>query len=327
MKKKTQANLAIVYQAKNGAIELRRDFDNETIWATLDQIAEVFGRDKSVISRHVKKIFEEKELERKATVAKKTTVQIEGQRQVTREIEYYNLDAIISIGYRVNSGTATKFRQWATKVLHQHIEKGYSINPKVVRHHYAEFQKALENIKRLLPVGASVDHASVLELVSVFAHTWFSLDAYDKNILATKGITRKSASLTSHQLVDALLEFKNILLQKGQAADLFGTERQEGNIAGIVGNVMQSFGGKDVYPTIEEKAAHLLYFMVKNHPFVDGNKRSGAYAFVWFLHRTRVLDRSKMTPAALTALTLLVAESDPKQKDRMIQLVLQLLQK
>ncbi|MDP2669045.1 MAG: virulence protein RhuM/Fic/DOC family protein [bacterium] len=320
-------NEIVIYQAKTGAIELRGDFGKETIWATLDQIADVFGRDKSVISRHLQNIYKENELDEKATVAKNATVQLEGARRVERIIEYYNLDAIISVGYRVNSKTATKFRQWATKTLHQHITKGYTINPKVIKNNYTEFQKAIENIKHLLPADSPIDHASVLELISAFADTWLSLDAYDKDELTTKGTTRKSVELTSEHIKNALTDFKASLIKKGEATALFGNERSTGNVAGIIGNVMQSFGGKPVYPTIEEKAAHLLYFMVKNHPFTDGNKRSGAYAFVWFLNRADVLDRKTMTPPALTALTLFVAESDPKNKDRMIKLVLQLLKK
>ncbi len=317
-------NKLIIYQAKTGAIELRGDFGKETIWATLNQIAEVFGRDKSVISRHLKNIFQEGELDRTSVVAKKATTAADGK---TYQMEYYNLDAIISVGYRVNSKIATKFRQWATKTLHQHITKGYTINPKVIKNNYTEFKKAIENIKHLLPAGAPIDHASVLELITAFADTWLSLEAYDKDTLAIKGSTKKTVIVTSEQLSTALANFKIELLKKNEATDLFGAERNVGNVSGIVGNVMQSFGGKLLYPTVEEKAAHLLYFMVKNHPFVDGNKRSGAYAFIWFLNRAGVFERSKITPPALTAITLFVAESDPKNKERMIKLILQLLKK
>jgi prophage maintenance system killer protein/prophage antirepressor-like protein len=327
MKKRTSKNKQIVFQSKNGSIELRGDVEKETIWATLDQVAYIFGRDKSVISRHLTSIYKEGELQKRATVAKNATVQQEGARTVRRVIEYYNLDAIISVGYRVNSKTATRFRQWATKTLRQHITKGYTINPKAIKNHYAEFQKAIENLKHLLPVGTPIDHASVLELSTAFADTWLSLEAYDKDKLVTKGATKKSVSVTAEQLAQALSEFRAALIKKGEATELFGSEKSSGSVVGIVGNIMQSFGGKSVYPTVEEKAAHLLYFIVKNHPFIDGNKRSGAYAFVWFLNRAGVLDRNTMTPPALTALTLFIAESDPKNKDRMVQLVLQLLKK
>ncbi len=244
-----------------------------------------------------------------------------------KPVIFYSLDVVLAVGYRVSSRRAIEFRKWATRILRQHITKGFSINPKVVKHNYAEFQQALENIKKLLPKGQVIDNESVLELISAFADTWLSLDAYDKGKLVEKGSTKKKVVVTSEQLGEALVDFKQALIKKGEATELFGTERGVGNLAGIVGNVSQTFGGKALYPTLEEKAAHLLYFVVKNHPFVDGNKRSGAYAFVWFLHRAGILDRTKITPPTLTAITLFIAESDPKNKERMICLVLQLLKK
>lgn len=327
MKKKQSPNSVVVYQAKSGAIELRGDVRAETVWATQAQIADVFGVERSVITKHIRNIYKDDELAEKGTCANFAQVQKEGKRTVSRAIEFYNLDVILSVGYRVNSKTATQFRQWATKTLRQYITKGYTINPKVVKNNYAEFQKAIENIKHLLPTGSNIDHASVLELVSAFASTWLSLDAYDKDELVSSGATKKSVAITAEQMTEALSDFKDILVKKNEATDIFGQERQRGNIAGIVGNVMQSFGGKSLYPTVEEKAAHLLYFMIKNHPFVDGNKRSGAYAFIWFLKKAGVLDTSKMTPSALTALTLFIAESDPSHKDKITRLVLQLLKK
>ena len=320
-------NDVVVYQIKNGAIELKRDFKKETLWASLQQIADLFETDKSGISRHIKNIYKTGELEQKPTVAKIATVQKEGEREVRREVEFYNLDTILSVGYRVNSKKATVFRQWATKTLRQHITKGFTINPKMVKNNYVEFQKAIENIRHLLPAGTNIDSESVLELISAFANTWLSLEAYDKDKLISKGATKKSVALTGEELSVALLAFKKSLMKKGEATELFGAERQTNAVAGIIGNVMQAFGGQELYPTVEEKAAHLLYFMVKNHPFTDGNKRSGAYAFVWFLQKAGILSKSQITPPALTALTLFVAESDPKHKDRMVRLVLQLLKK
>lgn len=320
MKKKTQ-NKVIIFQAKNGAIELRGDLAHETIWATQAQIADIFDIERTVATKHIGNIFKSKEIDQKSNVQK---MHIPFSDKPTA---FYSLDIILAVGYRANSHRAIQFRQWATKTLRQHITQGYTLNPRVVRNHYAEFQKAIDNLKHLLPSGAAMDHASVLELINAFADTWLSLDAYDKDALVVKGATKKSVAVTSEQLSGALLAFKARLMEKGEATDLFGMERGAGNVAGIVGNTMQSFGGKPLYPTIEEKAAHLLYFMVKNHPFVDGNKRSGAYAFIWFLNRANILNRATMTPAALTALTLLIAESDPKQKDRMVRVVLQLLKR
>ena len=321
MKKKNLKNRVVIYQAKNGAIELRGDVQKETIWATQAQITEIFNIDRTVTTKHIGNILKSKEVDEKSNVQKMHIANSD------KPVAFYSLDIILAVGYRANSARAMQFRQWATKTLHHHIAKGFTINPKTIKNHYAEFQKAIENIKHFLPTGTPIDHTSVLELISVFADTWLSLDAYDKDELAVKGVTRKAVAFTAEHLSKALLYFKASLLKKGEATELFGQERQTDAISGIVGNVMQSFGGKQLYPTVEEKAAHLLYFIVKNHPFLDGNKRSGAYTFVWFLKKAGILETTKITPPALTALTLLVAESDPKNKERMIKLVLQLLKK
>lgn len=324
MTKKLPAKNIVIYQAKNGAIELRGDFNKETLWASLDQIAGIFGRDKSVISRHIKNIVNDGELARNSVVAFFATTAADGK---TYNVEHFNLDMILSIGYRVNSKQATIFRQWATKVLRQHIINGYTINPARIKNNYQEFMAAVADLKKLLPAGAKIKNADVLELVSAFADTWLSLDAYDKDELTAVGTSKKAAAMTAEQLAKVLAEFKNILLDKKEVGELFGRERQQDSVAGIVGNVMQSFGGRAVYPSAEEKAAHLLYFMVKNHPFIDGNKRNGAYAFVWFLNKANLLNKDKLTPSALTVLTLLIAESAPKNKERMIGLALRLLKK
>ncbi|OGH88069.1 MAG: death-on-curing protein [Candidatus Magasanikbacteria bacterium RIFOXYC2_FULL_42_28] len=324
MKKKITNNQVIVYQAKTGAIELRGDFRKETLWANLDQIAHVFGRDKSVVSRHIHNIFAENELKRHSVVAFFATTATDGK---IYQVEYFNLDLILSVGYRVNSKNATLFRQWATKTLREHITNGFTINRAQIKNNYTEFMKVVDNLKILLPAGKIIDNKEILELISAFSATWLSLDAYDKDKLISSGTTKRAIALTAEQLSQALQNFKIALIKKGEATELFGSERQTGNVAGIVGNVMQSFGGKMLYPTIEEKAANLLYFLVKNHPFTDGNKRSGAYAFVWFLKKAGLLNLSVVNPSTLTALTILVAESDPKNREKMTRLILQLLKK
>jgi len=320
MKNKPIKNITI-YQAKNGAIEFRGDFEQETIWGNLNQISDLFGRDKSVISRHIKNIYKTGELDNMATVAKIATVQKEGEREVSREIEYYNLDVILSVGYRVDSKQATQFRIWATKTLKQHLLQGYTINKKRIGDNYEKFMQAVADVKALLPAGNKIKTEDVLELISAFAGTWFSLDAYDKDTLPKSGASKKQVAFTAEELSKALKELKKDLIKKKEATDIFGQERSQDNVKGIVGNVFQSVFGKDAYPSAEEKAAHLLYFMVKNHPFTDGNKRSGAFAFVWFLRKAGLL-RASLTPEALTVLTLLLAESNPKDKDKMVGLVL-----
>jgi len=315
----------IIYQNKSGkkAVDVR--LEKETIWASLNQIASIFDRDKTVVSRHINKIFKEKELDPKRTVAKNATVQMEGNRAIKREIEYYNLDMIISVGYRVNSKQATKFRIWATSVLKEYLTVGCVINKKIIAQNYDKFIKTVEDIKSLLPADKNLDNRSILELVKTFADTWLSLEAYDKDELEIKKITKRKVSLAAEELEQAIKDFKAVLIKKKQATDLFARSRQKSGLEGIVGNVMQSFGGKDLYPGLEDKAAHLLYFIVKNHPFVDGNKRSGAYAFIWFLRRVRLLNTLRLTPSALTAITLLIAESKPKDKDRMVKLVVRMI--
>ncbi len=327
MKKKVlKNNNMVIYQAKSGAIELRGDFTHETVWATLDEISNIFGRDKSVVSRHFKNIYKEGELRKEATVAKNATVQMEGNRKIERIIEYYNLDAILSVGYRVNSMQATQFRIWATKTLKEHLVKGYTINKKVILKNYDSFIETVNSIQNLLPEHVVLDPKSILDLVKEYSVTWAKLDAYDKDQLFTKGQTKKKVKLAGVELLDAISELKNELMKKGEATDMFAMERFAGGVEGVVGNVMQSFGGQDVYQTVEEKAAHLLYFMVKNHPFTDGNKRSGAFAFIWFLRKVGVRGARNINPSGLTAITLLIAESDPKHKDKMVALVVELLQ-
>jgi hypothetical protein len=323
--KKSLSKQTIIYQLPNGGLQLKTDGKGDTIWASLSQIADLFEVKKPGISKHINKIYESGELSRGSTVSKMETVQIEGGREIAREIEYFNLDLILSVGYRVNSAKATQFRQWATKTLKDHIQKGYTLNRQRIKANHEEFINAVDRVKSLLPDGAAVPHDSVLELIKLFADTWFSLDAYDRDILPPTGITKRKAKLTGEKLTAALSELKLALITKGEATDIFGVEKTKDSIGSIVGNVMQSFGSQDVYPSLEEKAANLLYFIIKNHPFVDGNKRSGAYAFIWFLNQSKILDTNRMSPPALTALTILIAESNPKDKEKMIGLVCALL--
>jgi hypothetical protein len=317
----------VIYQSKSGAIELRTDLKAETFWATQAQMASVFGVNPQAITRHLKNIYGENELSKEATCSKMEQVQDEGGREVKRTVTAYNLDAIISVGYRINSAMATKFRQWATKTLRTHITDGFTINRKRLASNYDTFLKAVDEVKDLIPSGgqSQVGTGDALELVKLFASTWLSLSAYDREDLPKKGITKRQVRFTADQLQGALAQMKAELLGRGEATDLFGRERSADSVGGIVGTVFQTFGGKPLYATAEERAAHLLYFMVKNHPYADGNKRSGAFSFVWFLNRAKLLDASRISPEALTALTLLVAESQPKEKDRVIGLVLLLL--
>ncbi|MDD5376704.1 MAG: virulence protein RhuM/Fic/DOC family protein [Candidatus Gracilibacteria bacterium] len=315
----------VVYQTENGSIALQGDVSDDTIWATQKQISELFDVDVRTINEHLQNIYSTQELDELPTIRKFRIVQLEGSRQVEREVQHYNLDAILSVGYRVNSKTATKFRKWATTTLREHITQGYTINPARIEQNYEQFLKAVEDVKKMLPATSGLSSNDVLDLITLFAGTWFSLDAYDKASLPQEGLSRKEVEFTAEGLGNALSDLKMDLIDKKEATELFAQEKQSGNLSGIVGNVMQSVFGEDAYPSIEEKAAHLLYFIIKNHPFNDGNKRSGAFAFVWFLRRAGVDFSQKITPEALTVLALLIAESSPKDRDRMVGLVILLL--
>jgi prophage maintenance system killer protein len=315
----------VIYQNKSGALELKGDFEHDTLWANLQQIANLFELDKSGISRHIDNIYQTGELNKSSTVAVFATVQKEGGRRIVRKMRYYNLDMILSVGYRVNSKKATKFRQWATKTLRQHITEGYTFNKNQLAKNYQLFLKAVEDVKATLPSSGQVRTEDALELVKLFASTWFSLDAYDKTVLPKGGTTSASIIVTSEELNKALKKLKGELLTRNEATELFGRETYPESLRGIIGNIFQSFNGKEIYPTLEAKAAHFLYLIVKNHPFVDGNKRSGAFAFIWFLRKANILNTAKLTPEALTALTLFVAESSPSDKEKIINLIMMII--
>ena len=315
---------SIIFQTNNGSLELKTDSDIETIWANLDQISQLFNRDKSVISRHIKNIFKEEELDKNSTVAFFATVQKEGKRIINRNIEHFNLDLILSVGYRVNSKIAIQFRQWATQTLKQHITKGFTINEFRIQQNKVLFLKTIEDLKILTENISKIDSKNLLSLIESFSNTWFSLDKYDKNVFPTIG-TKQELLINATDLLNDLFVLKSELIQKNEASELFAQEKLQGSLQGILGNVYQTIFGQDAYETIEEKAAHLLYFIIKNHPFNDGNKRSGAFAFIWFLKKAEIQFEQKINPAALTALTLLIAESNPTEKDKMIGIVLLLL--
>lgn len=308
-----------IYQADNGAIELPVDTGKETIWATQAQIAEVFDIDRSRVTRHVNNIFADGEIEKKSNVRKAHFANSD------RPVALYSLDIILAVGYRTNSGNAIKFRKWATTTLKSYITDGYAINPARIEHNRSQFVKALHDLKLLSANVDTVGSVEATDLALAFASTWLSLDAYDKSILPSGGTIQQHIAIGSQDLQAQLVKLKTQLIASGEATELFGTEREKGGMDALFHNVFQSFGGADVYPSLEEKAAHLLYFTVKNHVFIDGNKRSGAYAFVWFLKEAGLLNIHEISPQALTAITLLVAESNPKDKDKMIGLVMLLL--
>lgn len=312
-----------IYQAKNGAIELKTDANADTIWASQKDISIIFDIERSVITKHIKNIFKDGEVDKKSTCAFFAQVQKEGDREVKRDIEFYNLDIILAVGYRTNSFKAIAFRKWATSILTKHITQGYTINKNRIEKNYQAFMCAVEDIKSLAKNNIKSD--DVLELIKSFANTWFSLEAFDEDKLPQEGLNKKQIEINSASLYLAVDKFKSDLMAKNQATQLFAQEKKKDALAGIFGNVMQSVFGEEAYPSVEEKAAHLLYFIIKNHPFNDGNKRTGAFSFIWFLNKAGFDYQQVISPQTLTALTLLIATSNPNEKDKLIGLILLLL--
>ncbi len=316
----------VVYEAAGGKVSLEVRLQQETVWLTLHQMAELFERDLSVVSRHIRNAYREGELEREATFAKFATVRSEGGRRVVRQIDHFNLDVIISVGYRVKSPRGTQFRQWATRTLREHLVSGYTLNQqRLAERGLREARDTLDLLARTLRSQALVEDTgrAVLELVTRYADTWRLLLEYDEDRLeAPEGTRPPSAALDHGQAVAAIADFSAALIARGEASPLFGNPRGEA-LEGILGNVEQTMFGEPLYPTREEKAANLLYFLVKDHPFTDGNKRIGSLLFLLYL-RQEGLDHD-LNPQALTALTLLIAESAPANKDLLVRLIVNLL--
>jgi prophage maintenance system killer protein len=325
---KNEQGEIIIYQTEGGQSLLEVHFGKETVWLTLNQMADLFERDKSVISRHLQTIYSTGELDKDATVAKNATVQDEGGRKVSRNIEWYNLDAIISVGYRVNSKRGTQFRIWATSVLKEHLLKGYSFNTKrLAEKGLADMEQAVALLTRTLQRNELVtdEGKAVLEVVGRYARSWSLLLRYDEDRLELpKNRHPSRQSLDYGRTGKSIKALKDDLLARGEASGLFGQEREH-HLQGILGNLDQTFGGQELYGSVEEKAAHLLYFVIKDHPFSDGNKRIGAFLFLLFLKENNLLDQSGINDNGLVALALLIAESDPRQKELMIRLIMNLL--
>lgn len=322
----------VIYEGKSGKMELRADVSDQTVWATQAQIAELFDMDRTVITKHLRNIYKEEELNQKATSAKIAQVQKEGNRAVERVMDYYNLDAIISVGYRVNSQKATQFRIWATSVLKDHLLKGYTINKKRLQQTQVKIEELNKTIHFITQVRnkqlSSNEASGLLSVIKDYADSWALLQQYDENNLKIAKSKSSTIQISYEEAIQAIAALKKDLVRKKEAGDLFGQER-EGAFHGTIAAVYQTYAGKELYPSIGEKAANLLYFVIKDHPLSDGNKRSGALLFILFLQKNNYLysqqGERKINDNALVALALLVAESKPKEKDQMIALITQLL--
>jgi prophage maintenance system killer protein len=322
----------VLYQSDDGSFQLEAKLEAESIWLSMAQIATLFHVNVPAVSKHIKNIYTAKELSPKATVSKMETVRQEGKRQVIRAIDFYNLDMIISVGYRVNSKQATLFRIWATNVLKQHLIQGYTLNQKRLQQiGYTELEAALTLVSRAIGRKEPdlAEAKGLLDVITRYAKSWLLLQQYDEDRLLVPGKSDGVPSALAYaEAREAIVALKKDLKAKGAASDLFGKERGD-SLEGILGALEQTFGGQALYPSVEAKAAHVLYFIIKDHPFIDGNKRIGSLLFILFLAKNRSLYRAngeaKINDNALVALALLIAESDPGHKDILIKLVINLL--
>ena len=307
-------NNMIIYQTKAGSLELKTDFESDTIWASQKDIANIFGKDQSVISRHIQNIFKDGEVDEKSNMQKMHIANSD------KPVTLYSLDIILSVGYRSSSAKAISFRKWATQTLKQHIAQGYSINQARIENDPSFLVNVIAQLQN--SAQKKIDNDDILELIKTFSYTWFSLQSYDEQKFP-KTDTSTDVEISSEEIYQDIEKLKLNLLDKGEATDLFAQEKSKGSLDSILKNVFQNVFGQELYPSVEEKAAHLLYFVVKNHPFNDGNKRTGAFAFVWLLKKLQYAH--KITPEALATLTVLVAESAPTDKDKMVGMILILL--
>ncbi len=321
----TNNNAVVLYQTPDGATSLAVHLEKETVWLTLNQISELFSRDKSVISRHIRNVFREGELDRVSVVAKYATTAADGK---TYQTEYYNLDAIISVGYRVNSKQGTRFRIWATNVLKEHIVKGYTINEQRFREQaekLTDMQRTVALLARTLTNQELINDTGrdVLRVITDYAYALTLLDRYDHGTLAIDETTRQSLHIIDYEEAAGIINS-----MKGEFDGLFGIEKDQG-FKSALGTIYQTFDGEELYPSVEEKAANLLYFVVKNHAFSDGNKRIAAALFIYFLGRNGILYRpdgsKRLADNALVALTLLIAESKPDEKDTIVKVIVNLI--
>ena len=312
----------VIYRTDRGSIEVT--VSNDNVWLTQDQISELFGRERSVITKHLRNLFNERELDEKCNVQ---ILHIAGS---DKPVRFYNLDVIISVGYRVKSREGVQFRQWASGILKQHLLRGYTLNQKRFEDNARELEKALVLIQKTAESSAlSADSGKgLVDVVTRYTRTFLWLQRYDEGLLMEPSGQEGGILPTLEEARQSIAFLRTNLINLGEAGNLFGQERGDAFLS-ILGNLDQSAFGQSAYPTVESKAAHLLYFIIKNHPFSDGNKRSAALLFLEFLNRNGHLIRKDgslvVNDVGLAALTLLVAESNPKDKDVLIRLIMNML--
>ncbi len=321
-------NKIVIYQTEDGQTQIDVRLENETVWLTQAQMAELFETDRTSIVRHINNIYRADELEREATCAKIAQVQTEGKRQVTRTIPYFNLDMIISVGYRVNSKRGVKFRQWANRVLKEYLVKGYAVNERIRKEQIGELRQLVGMLGRTIQNQTllSNDETNALfEVVTDYTYALDTLDNYDYERLTIDKTTKQEPF---HATYENAMEAINGLREKFGGFTLFGNEKDD-SFKSSIGQIYQTFSGEELYPSVEEKAAMLLYLVTKNHSFSDGNKRIAATLFLWFLNNNGILYREdgskRLADNTLVALTLMIAESKTEEKDVMVKVVVNLI--
>ncbi len=318
-----------IYQLQDGKTEINVKLDNETVWLNLNQMVDLFERDKSVISRHINNIFKEKELLKDSVVAKNATTASDGK---TYQVDYYNLDVIISVGYRIKSKRGTQFRIWANNVIKDYLIKGYSLNEKRLSQQNELLKELQESVKILgnvlnYKILTNEESIGLLEIISNYAYALDILDQYDYQKLEIKDTSGKETYQLTYK--EATEQIKIAKKAHGNS-DLFGHEK-DNSFKSSISTIYQTFEGEDLYPSIEEKAANLLYFITKNHSFTDGNKRIAAFLFLYFLERNGILldenGNKRIADNTLVALTLMIAVSKPEEKETMVKVVVNLINK
>jgi death-on-curing family protein len=318
----------IIYESEDHQSQIEVKFEGDTVWLTQQQMTELFERDRTVITKHINNVFKEGELTEKSNVQKMHFANSD------KPVSFYNLDVIISVGYRVKSKRGTQFRQWATQRLKEYLVKGYALNEARLKQFSEGLHELGKTIELIKGSGQSEsvklgEAKGLLDIIANYTQSFILLNQFDSNSLATSSLHENvTYEITHDEALMAIRTLKQKLLEKKEATELFGNEK-DNSFAGVLGSIVQTFGGDYLYPSIEEQAAHLLYFVIKNHPFNDGNKRIGAFLFIWFLeknkHRFKKSGEVKINDNGLTALALLVAQSDPADKELMIKLIINLI--
>lgn len=323
-----QESSIIIYTTEDGSTNLQVKMENETVWLTQSQMAELFGRDRTVIARHINNCFKEGELDRNITCAKFAHMGKDGDQ--IYETMMYNLDVIISVGYRVKSINGTRFRQWANRVLKEYLVKGYAINEDIKVERYNELKEVVRLMSRALTLqekATETEYSGLFNVITDYVYALDTLDRYDYQTLAIESTTKEEPFRATYE--NAMLAI-NSLKEKFGGSQWFANEKDD-SFKSSIGQIYQTFAGEDLYPSVEEKAAMLLYLVVKNHSFSDGNKRIAAMLFLWFMEKNGILygedGRKRIADNTLVALTLMIAESRTEEKDVMVKVVVNLINK